>query len=469
MKINTLTLSLESKPAIYKQLFEYIKNSIESGRFSPGDTLPSSRNLAADMSISRTSVLNAYNALIAEGLIFSQRGAGYRVMERPHKLSLAIPKETHAVNRNRQRYLPFSPVPIDTSFFPTHKWAKIIAKIARTTPLSLVNTSDYDRQGNRELREILCQYLYENKGISCTSAQIMITTGSMESLEVCINAITTPGQMISIEDPYYPALRNYLLKNNRLVDYMPIDKQGASCDEIANNSRVAIITSGNQFPLGIAMSKERKKAFSAWAVNNNTWVIEDDYDSDFNHKQEPALAALDKHHRTLYLGNFSKLITSDLRIGFVVIPESLLPHIQRMDYALKTSYLPQLILSEFIRTGDFYRNLLKARSVYAEKRDFFITLLQRELAACGQVFLNPVGSLVVFELSPELVDVEIVELAKAHGLSLRALSPLCHYSHRNGLVMGYIFFNREVLRKAVRQLKNVITLYRERQNAKISR
>ncbi|MEM0653161.1 PLP-dependent aminotransferase family protein [Klebsiella huaxiensis] len=468
MKIDTLTLSLENDSAIYKQLFEYIKNSINLGHFSPGDILPSSRNLAADMSISRTSVLNAYNALLAEGLIVGQQGAGYRISGYNQETSSADSKGAGGVNDDKQRYLPFNPVPIDTSFFPAHKWAKIIAKIARTMPLSLVNTNDYDWQGNRELREVLCQYLYEKKGISCTSAQIMITSGSMESLEICINAITAPGQMVSIEDPYYPGLRNYLLNNNRLVDYMQVDEQGACCDEIANNSRVAIITSGNQFPLGIAMSKERKKAFSAWAVNSNTWVIEDDYDSDFNPKQEPTLAALDKNRRTLYLGNFSKLITSDLRIGFVVIPELLLPHIQQMEYALKTSYLPQLVLKEFVRTGDFYRNLLKAKKIYAGKRDFFITLLQRELTASGQVFLNPVGSLVVFELSPELVDVEIVELAKVQGLSLRALSPLCHYSRRNGLVMGYIYFNREVLRKAVRQLKNVITLYRERQKSKIS-
>lgn len=468
MKIDTLTLSLESEPAIYKQLFEYIKNSIDSGRFSPGDTLPSSRNLAADMSISRTSVLNAYNALLAEGLITGQQGVGYRISGYNQETSSADSKGAGSVKNNNQRYLPFNPVPIDTSFFPAHKWAKIITKIARTMPLASVNTNDYDWRGNRELREILCQYLYEKKGISCTSAQIMITSGSMESLEVCINVMTTSGQMVSIEDPYYPGLRNYLLNNNRFVDYMPVDEQGACCDEIANNSRVAIITSGNQFPLGIAMSKERKKAFSAWAVNSNTWVIEDDYDSDFNLKPESTLAALDKNRRTFYLGNFSKLISSELRIGFVVMPEVLIPRFQQMEYMLKTSYFPQLLLKEFVRSGDFYRNLLKARKVYAGKRDFFITLLQRELAASGQVFLNPVGSLVVFELFPELVDVEIVELAKAHGLSLRALSSLCHYSRRNGLVMGYIFFNREVLRKAVRQLKNVITLYREQQNAKIS-
>lgn len=463
MKINTLTFSLKSQPEIYRQLFEYIKNGVDSGRFLPGDVLPSSRNLAADLSISRTSVLNAYNALIAEGIIISKRGAGYLVNERAYNTLSEGRKEAIAAVEGHQRYLPFSSEPIDTSFFPTHKWAKIIARVARTMPLSLVNTNQYDRQGSREFRQTLSQYLYEKKGINCTAEQILITTGTTESLEICINAITVPGQMLSIEDPFYPGLRDYLLKVNRLVDYMPIDRQGACCKELAANSRVAIITAGNQFPLGIAMSMARKQAFSAWAAENKTWVIEDDYDADFNPKREPALAAIDKHQRTLYLGNFSKLITSDLRIGFIVLPESLLPRIQKMDYALKTSYLPQLILSEFIRSGDFYRNLLKARGIYAEKRSFFTALLQRELSSYGQVYLEPVGSLVVFELIPEVHDVDIVELALENHLSLRALSVLCRNTPRNGLILGFIYFNREVLKRAVRQLKNIIVLYQSKQ------
>ncbi|MCS4270049.1 MULTISPECIES: PLP-dependent aminotransferase family protein [Raoultella] len=456
MKINTLTMRLEKKPAIYKQLFEFIKGNIIEGRFLPGDSLPSSRNLACDMSISRTSVLNAYNALIAEGFIVSQQGSGYRVNARPGGTPAGAAHAPAVARSHRQRYLPFSPWPVDTSFFPAHKWAKIIAKVARTTPLSLVNTSQYDQFGNRQLREVLCHYLYEKKGIICTPQQVIVTTGSMESLEMCLNAVTAAGQMVSIEDPFYPSLRRYLLKNNRLVHYMAVDEQGARCDTIPGNSRLAIITPGNQFPLGVTMSTPRKRAFAEWAERNHAWIIEDDYDTDFNQQPQPALAAEDKYRRTIYLGNFSKLITSDLRIGFIVLPEGLVPSFQRMEYALKTSYLPQLILAEFIRSGDFYRHLLKARSIYSEKRAFFISLLERELAAYGRVFRDPAGSLVVFELAPERVDTDIARRAEEQGLSLRALSPLCQDVRRNGLVLGFIYFNREVLRIAVRELKSIL-------------
>lgn len=461
MKIQTLTLTLEEKSSIYKQLFDYIKENIITGRFSPGDTLPSSRNLAHDLSISRNSVLNAYNALIAEGYVISYQGAGYRINERPVEQPEDPRRESLISQPNQMRYVPFNPEPIDTSFFPAHKWAKIMSRIARTASLSLVNTSLYDNQGSRELRDVLREYLYEKKGIVCKAEQIAITTGSMESLEVCVNAITKPGHMVGIEDPCYPSLRHYLIQNHRQIFPVPVDREGACCDDIPEECHVVIVTPGNQFPLGTTMSVERKHALSEWANQRKAWLIEDDYDSDFNfnHQKSAALTAVDSHKRTFYLGNFSKLITTDLRIGFVVIPEELLPEINKLDYTFKVSYLPQLILAEFIRTGDFYRNLLKARSVYSDKRDFFISLLQHELSSYGHVYGDPAGSLIVFELLPEIDDCSIMIMAQDKLLSLRALSQLCHNERRNGLVMGYLYFNRDVLRKAVHTLKGILALY----------
>lgn len=461
MKIETFALVPGKETAIYKQLFDFIKENIIAGHFLPGDTLPSSRRLAVDMSISRTSVLNAYTALIAEGYISSRKGAGYTVNSLPAAHPPEARKEEVPVAINHSGYAPFSAEPIDTSLFPLSRWAKILSKIARTASLSMVNTSQYDVFGNRDFREILCEYLYESKGISCRAGQIIITAGSMESLEICINALTVPGQMLSLEDPCYPLLRSYTDSQHRFIHAMPVDESGARCDTIPANSRMAIITPGNQFPLGVTMPTERKLEFVQWAHNNQTWVVEDDYDGDFyfNNRKTPTLAALDTHDRTIYLGNFSKLITSEFRIAFIVVPVALLPRISKLNYTQKVSYLPQVVLSEFIRTGDFYRYLLKARNSYAEKRLFLITLLNKILFPYGKTYGDPAGSLVVFIFSVEIDDVKIVSRAKEQGLSLRALSQFFCHDQRSGLVMGYLFFNRDTLKTAVHLLKKVLEEY----------
>lgn len=461
MKIETFALVPGKETAIYKQLFDFIRENIIAGHFLPGDTLPSSRRLAVDMSISRTSVLNAYTALIAEGYIISRKGAGYTINTHPAAHLPEARKEEATVAINHSRYAPFSAEPIDNSLFPVSRWAKIMSKIARTASLSLVNTSQYDEFGNRDLREILCEYLYESKGISCSAGQIIITTGSMESLEICINALTVPGQMLSLEDPCYPLLRSYTDSQRRFIHAMPVDESGARCDTIPASSRVAIITPGNQFPLGMTMPTQRKREFVQWAYNNQTWIIEDDYDGDFyfNNKKAPALAALDTHHRTIYLGSFSKLISSEFRIAFIVVPVALLPRVSKLNYTQKASYLPQLVLSEFIRSGDFYRYLLKARNSYAEKRHFLIALLNKTLFPYGKTYGDPAGSLVVFTFSLEIDDVKVESLAKEQGLSLRALSQFFCHEKRSGLVMGYLLFNRDTLKKAVHLLKKVLEEY----------
>lgn len=460
MKINTLTVKFDDGMPIYKQLFDFIKSCIMGGRFSPGDILPPTRSLASDMGISRTSILNAYNALVAEGYINSIRGSGYIVNALPSVYDKQSQKKK--INKNHSiRYMPFNPEPIDTTFFPSHKWAKTISKIGREKSLSLLYTSQYDKFGYWELREMICNYVHEKKGILCRPEQVIITSGSMESLEVCVNILTRPGQTLSIEDPNFPPMHSYLLNHNRKLNYMQVDSEGAICEDIANESKVVIITSGSQFPLGIPMGHDRKNEFINWAHNSDGWIIEDDYDSDFNAdpKSSVAIFHMDKNGRTFYLSSFSRLITSELKLGFIVLPEHSIQLFKDNDYSFKTSYLPQLILAEFIKTGDFYKNLVKAKKIYADKRKFFTDLLNEQLSAFGHPFKEGGGSFVAFILDPRLSDLDVAEYSKGRNLDLMPLSPMCQEVIRNGFLMGFIHFNREALKKSVILLKNTIILY----------
>ncbi|WP_434642588.1 PLP-dependent aminotransferase family protein [Klebsiella sp. I138] len=461
MRIDTLTVIFNQQSALYKQLFTFIKNSILTGRFLPGDVLPASRRLAADMGISRTSVLNAYNSLLAEGYITSIRGSGYRINHLPVPQAEKTVDDKSLPQRLTERYLPFSPEPIDTSFFPSHKWSKIITRLSREKPESLLYTDVYEKFGNRDLREAICSYLYEKKGLNCTSEQIVITSGSMESLELCVNILTEAGEMLSIEDPCFPPMYTFLARNTRVLNAMSVDHEGACHDNLPQESKAVIITSGCQFPFGIIMSIERKMAFIQWANSRKGWIIEDDYDSDFNAEgsREPTLFTLDQNKRTLYLGSFSRLITSELRVGYIVLPEHLLERFKQAEYEFKVSYLPQVILAEFIKTGEFYRNLLTARKIYTEKKAFFATLLREQLSDYGYPFRSEAGSFVVFMLDPAYSDSQFAVFAKSKGLDLMPLSPMCHEVNQNGFLLGFIYFNREVLKKAVSLMKHCLALY----------
>lgn len=458
MKIDTLSITFNNNEPIYKQIADLIKRNILSGRYMPEDILPPSRQLAIDLNISRTSILNAYNLLISQGYINSQRGAGYKINPQSSETKDGKTERGLTQRRRKERYLPFSPEPIDTSFFPSDKWAKIISRIGKKNPASLLYTEHYEKFGSRELRDILSVYLYENKGINCATDQIIITSGSMESIELCVNLLSDPGQQISIEDPCFPPMHSFLSRCVRSLDYMEIDENGASCRNISDKSQLAIVTPGCQFPFGIIMSQERKLDFIQWATNNNRWLIEDDYDSDFNlnSTENTKIFTLDERKRTIYLGSFSRLITSELRIGYIVIPEHLVGKFSHTEYVIKTSYLPQAIIAEFIRSGEFNRNLFKAKKKYADQRTYFLMLLHKYLSAFGHPFESDAGSFVVFMLNPELSDIKVSELAISKGLVLMPLSKLCHKKIQNGFIMGFIYFSHDVLKKAVVQLRDIL-------------
>lgn len=462
MRIDEIDISLNKREKIYKQLFNFIKGEIISGNYSPGDILPSSRKLAADMKISRTSVFSAYNSLIAEGYVTSLVGSGYRINALP--TAITSKKKDVAgseVEVQSKRYVPFNPEPVDLTFFPSYKWSKITSKIGREKTLSIFSSNQYDKSGIMELREAICTYLHEIKGIESITEQIVITSGTMESIEICVNFLTKSGDTLGIEDPCYPPMLDFLSKSLRKLDFMHIDREGACSDTLSSDCRAAIITPDCQFPLGVTMSHQRRIEFIKWASENERWIIEDNYDSDFNsnYNLEKSLFSLDQGKKTIYLGSFSRLITSELRVGYIVLPMSLLNIFLESDFVPKVSAFPQIILSEFMKSGEFYRNLVKVRKMCLEKKQYTITLLNEHLFMYGHPYNSHAGSFVVFLLKPLISDKMFVLFAKDRGLDLKALSPMSHDSGYNGLLMGFIYFNREVLKKSVALLKDTLALY----------
>lgn len=459
MKISTLTVVFDHGDIIYNKLYEHIKKEILSGKFVVGDKLPSSRRLAKDLEISRTSVLNAYNKLGEEGFLTSQVGSGYKVIyEDKHNLLQRGKNVSPGYNYLKNTYKPFNIEPMDMTFFPKDKMSKIISRIGKEKPLSLIYSGQFDKLGSVELRHEICKYMYEKKGVNCTIEQVVITSGSQEAFEICIKLITEPGNIVSLEDPCFPMHSDYLINNLREVDYLQIDEQGVCCYGININSKVVFITPECQFPLGIIMSRKRKLEFIQWATKNEAWIIENDYDSNSNigDIREPTVFSLDENHRTLYSGNFSRVIEKSLGIGYVILPEYLINKFNGSEYITKTSYFPQIVLAEFMRTGEFYRNLLKARKICGEKRNFFFKLLHDYISLYGYICECQAGSAVTFILNPLISDIKISTDAQDKGIEIQPLSTLCHKNVLNGLLLGFVYFTRDSLKKSVIQLRDIL-------------
>ncbi|HGL4102645.1 TPA: PLP-dependent aminotransferase family protein [Klebsiella michiganensis] len=462
MKINTFTIVFVPGEKIYRQLYKHIKSGIDSGRYSSGDKLPSTRHLATELGISRTSVLNAYNELIATGYLISQKGSGYEVnsvintdiinTEKSKKIRLKYKKE---------KYTPFNTESMDMSFFPAYKMAKIISKVGRKKPLSLIYTDQYDKFGSQDLRNEICNYVYEKKGINCSLEQVIITSGSLESFEMCINILTEPGQTVSLEAPCFSTHIYYLKNNGRNVRFLQVDREGACCNDISTGTKFVFITPECQYPFGMIMSNERKNDFIQWASDNCGWIIEDDFDSNsvVNNRHEPTIFSYDKNHRTLYFGNFSQVIERALNIGYIILPKELISFFRKTEYVPKVSYLPQLIMAEFIKSGDFYRNLLKARKICSEKRHAFVNMLKKYLSVYGNTIENNAGSVVVFILNAKISDATIASSARLKGVNIKILSSIFHDIPLNGFIFGFIHFNKDELKKSVIILRDICALY----------
>lgn len=463
MRINKIDVSLIGNEPIYKQLYNFIKSQITSGNYTPGDILPSSRGLATTMNISRTSVLNAYKLLMAEGYILSVAGSGYRINNYPIVSTGKIKSQKEEYKIRETRYLPFNAEPIDLSFFPFNKWAKMTSRISRENLLSFFSSNEIEKNGIIDLRKAICTYLLEMKGIDCSPEQILVTSGAMESLEISINILAGGGcvGMFGIENIYYPPMFDFLSKTNHSLSYMKIDHEGACPDLISSACKAVIITPGCQFPLGITMSYQRRMKFIKWASINKGWIIEDAYDSEFSAegKKVNTIFSLDKEGRTIYLGSFSRVMTSEFRVGFVVIPRSLLDAFINTEYTTKVSYIPQVILAEFMKSGEFYRNLVKAKDNCSQKKEYLLGLLKKHLPMYGFPYENKSGSFVVFLLKSFINDKDFIIYAKERGLDLKALSAMSYAGSYNGLLLGFVYFNNKVLKESIILLKKILDLY----------
>lgn len=455
----TFALDRSSDTPLFEQICQAVREMANSDGLKKGQILPATRELSADLGVSRSTVIAAYDQLVAEGYLLGKRGAGYEVCSVAglEMNKLQRPKSVDTQPAESGRPLPFEPSQPDMRIFPYRSWVKTLSRVGRTNPQSLlVGGSAF---GNHSLRCAIADHVLNWRGISVSPEQVIVTSGAMGALEACLRTLSKTGDDVGVEDPGYVPLVRYIQAMGLRPHFLRVDDEGAELPKGTSQPKLTILTPSHQYPLGGTMSPQRRLEYIKWADQNNTWIVEDDYDSEFRFagRPIPAMAGTDRLKRTIYIGTFSKLFSNAFRLGYAVVPESLVEQFHNCidTFSMKAGIMPQQILAEFFESGEFYKYLRRARRIYAERRDFLLHRLGSDFADLGTFKDNQAGMQIVFHLRADLKDTTISELAAKEGVALHPLSAsLSGEGQLNGLILGYCAHTRQEMEAALRVLRS---------------
>lgn len=441
-----LALDRSAREPVTEQIRKALHAAIAQGRLAPGARLPSWRDLASQLGVARGTVRAAYEALIDAHLIVALGAAGTFVGRHraPAPPSMAAAPAT-ALLRDPVANYPRSVsgmfqmgVPAQDAF-PAKVWARIVMGAARA--LADAPLRYPDPRGDAALRAAIAAYLAVARGMACSAAQVFITSGHTAAIALVVQALGLRGGQAWCEDPGYPLTRRTLAALGVASVPVPVDAQGldvAAGMATAPQAVLAVVTPGQQAPLGATLSVERRQALLAWAAQAGAWVLEDDYLGELQlppGRAMPALAAQDTAGRVLHVGTFSKTINPSLRLGFLVVPAT---QVARFDEAAALfgsapAPLLQQAVAEFLQGGHLLRHLRRMKALYARRRDAIVASMQAQSATCRAGGLS-----VLVRLPPGMDDVALALQARQHGLAPVPLSPWYAnpQPHHAGLVLG---------------------------------
>ncbi len=470
---------------LHRQIYDAVRTAISEGRLRPGQHIPSSRLLATELDVSRVPVLEAYAQLLAEGYLTARIGSGTTVSSQlPDRFTSTAPVQkkkgttSHEGSRNVAERIAILPSPllmpwtrnwgsfgvgqVAADSFPLQTWSNIVAR--RSKNMSVRSFGYGDPMGYLPLRQSIAEYLRTARSVSCDADQVLIISGSQQALEISAQVLVDPGNPVWVEEPGYRFSREvFALAGSRLVA-VPVDDQGLDVSagiKKCRRARVAIVTPSHQFPLGVTMSASRRLQLLQWAQENGSWIIEDDYDSEYRYESSPisSLQGLDNNERVIYIGTFSKVLFPSLRIGYVVVPRDLLDHYVAVRRAidLGSASLTQEVLAEFIGEGHFERHIRRMRLLYKERRSALVESLRSELDVAGEVLGAEAGLHLTRTLPGLESDYDIAVRAASQNLWMWPLSSAyIGGGSRNGLILGFGSTQAADIPAAVRKLRGVL-------------
>ncbi|MCI8511940.1 MAG: PLP-dependent aminotransferase family protein [Lachnospiraceae bacterium] len=489
-----IPLNTQDVRPLYEQIYQYIKDEIRSGKLPSGKRLPSSRELAKGLKVSRSTTQLAYEQLVSEGYLEAKPRKGYFTAELdgilpPVRGESRVRQPVQDSRRNGALHRPagrfaealqsaaadpgavapgsgpakagiridFSPRGIDLDSFPFSTWRKISRAVLREEERELFLKGD--PQGDLPLRLAIRDYLYAARGVSCDASQIVVGAGN-EYLLMLLSGLLGRNTGIAMENPTYRQAYQVFSDMGHAIYPVEMDESGFMTEELLKLSdrvNTVYVTPSHQFPMGIVMPVKRRQELLSWAAGRpGRFLIEDDYDSEFRYKGKPipALQGLDARGTVVYMGTFSKAIAPAIRVGYLVLPPALLAAYQKQAgfYSSTVSRVDQRILTQFITGGYFERHLNRMREIYKGKHDLLLAAL-KPLEPFFTIEGENAGLHVLLTYRGEKNEEELVEAAARAGVKIYGLSGFfIHKEHRRypkTVVLGYARLNEtEILEGA---------------------
>jgi GntR family transcriptional regulator/MocR family aminotransferase len=476
----TTRLDRGLKVPLSRQLAAALREALSEGRIETGSRLPSTRALADELGLARSTVVGVFEQLAAEGYISGKAGSGYYaaiLLGGPGPPTRAEPAAPRPLSRHGERLRShraptrIAPIPfelghadIDASLIAT--WKRLAGRVlsGRTS----LAWSYGDPQGELALRRAIAEYLAAARGVRCRAEQIVLTSGTQQGLSLAAQVLIDPGDAAWVEDPCYRSALDILRAADAEIVAVPVDADGldiAAGERLSGLEkrppRLVYTTASRQYPLGMAMPLFRRAALLAWAEHQGAWIIEDDYEAEFQAPGDmlPSLQGLDRAGRVIYLGTFSKLLFPSLRLGYAVLPKDLVAPFAGARHLAdrQSSGLIQAIMTEFMLDGHFARHLKRMRVRYAARQQFLVEQLTRRLG--GVIDLHPVasGMYLTAWLPRGWSDEAAAAALAAAGVAAVPLSSLTVATPRRpGLVLGYTGHNEAAMTRAVEVMAEIL-------------
>ncbi len=479
-----LRVEADASIPLFRQVYLRLRSAIIEQSVAPGSRLPSTREMARKLGVSRTSVLSAYDQLLAEGYVVGKPGSGtYVSSDLPEPVvapGVDAEAQQEADKARRQlsaygarcsAYVP-AKVSLDTIPFITGRtsidvqtaeaWRAISARRLRKP-----DPTDYgysDPFGLPALRREIAEYLRAARAVRCEPEQILIVSGAQQAIDLSLRVLLDPGAAAWVEDPCYPATRAALQALGARLVPVPVDESGivvAKGIETAPDARLAYVTPSHQYPTGAAMTMARRLELLEWARSRGAWIIEDDYDSEFRYAGRPlaSLQGLLQNECVIYVGTLSKVLFPGARVGFAVVPRDLVDAFAGARFLADRfpSTLQQAVVADFLREGFLTSHIRRMRQRYREARDFTVEIVSQCLGRHATLATPECGLQLVAYLEDGLSDTEIAIAAQRSGVVVRPVSPMYFEAPaRQGLLLGFTGFSLPSLQIATERLGNVV-------------
>jgi GntR family transcriptional regulator/MocR family aminotransferase len=475
-----IPLSKKGGP-LFRQVYLGLRQAILSGTFRANGRLPSTRDLADQLGISRTVTLLAYDQLLAEGFVAGRRGSGTYVAEGLSSNRLVASKKSTKVRlsnfgaaaENAAATLDLSRprLPVhrydfvvgrsesDIETFPFEMWRRILLRRSRKAS---VRELDYGpAAGSLALREAICAHLRRSRAVVCDPADVIVVNGSQQALDLIVRVLLERGDRVAIENPSYNGTREILVAAGARLLLVPVDRDGLNPAKLPEDARICFVTPSHQFPTGAILPLARRLALLEWAKRNNSVIVEDDYDGEFRYEGQPleSLQGLDAEGRILYVGTFSRTMFPALRVGYLIVPKSLTPAFTAAKW-LNDQHSPTLeqqTLAEFISSGAYERHLRRVRRRTTARREALLEAIHKHLGDRVEVTGDGAGAHIVLWPKRRISEEGIIAQAASRGVGIYGIARyFLTRPSRTGFMLGYSRMKEEAIREGIRRLGEIL-------------